>query len=124
MTVGDSTISTVLFGWDGDATLLRNDDLTDVDFVYANETYELSTILLSSHTDGVGITFPDTNSGSISDAAVRSVMTLHVDGTAFALGDATYLHSPTTDLHSLTWDNSGLTWSAGDTVQLEMWVTE
>ena len=124
MTVGGSTISQVLFGWDGDATLLENDDLTDVDFVYANETYELSTILFSSHTDGVGITFPDTNSGSISDAAVRSVMTLHVDGTAFALGDATYLYSSTTDLHSLTWDSSGLTWAAGDTVQLEMWVSE
>ena len=26
--------------------------------------------------------------------------------------------------HSLAWDNSGLTWSAGNTVQLEMWVTE
>ena len=58
--------------------------------MYENETYELSTILFNTHTDRVGIVFDDTNSGSISDAAVRSVMALHVDGTAFALGDAAY----------------------------------
>ena len=94
-----------------------------LDFVYENETYELFTIVFNSDTGRLSIFFDATNSGSISDAAVRSVMALHVDGTAFALGDATYslLSSGT---HSLTWQNAGLTWAAGDTVQLEMWVTE
>ena len=125
MTVGSSTSASTLFGWDGDSIFLENDDLTDADFVYENETYEFVAIRFDTDTDRVVISFDATNGGSISDAAVRSVMALHVDGTAFALGDATYsLQGSGSGLHSLTWDNSGLTWSAGDTVQLEMWVTE
>ena len=72
MTVGSSTVSANLFGWDGDGTLLENDDLTDADFVYANETYELSTIIFNTDIGGLTVTFDATNSGSISDAAVRS----------------------------------------------------
>ena len=125
MTVGSSTFASTLFGWDGDSIFLENDDLTDADFVYENETYEFVAIRFDTDTDRVVIAFDATNGGSISDAAVRSVMALHIDGTAFALGDATYsLQGSGSGLHSLTWDNSGLTWSAGDTVQLEMWVTE
>ena len=124
MTVGSSTVAPTLFGWDGDSTLLlESDALTDADFVYANETYEFVAIGLDIDTDTVAINFDPTTSGSISDTAVRGVMTLYVDGKAFALGDATYTLR-VSGLHSLSWDNSGLNWSAGDTVQLEMWVTD
>ena len=123
MTAGSSTASAVTFGWDGDSTFLEGDALTDADFEYENETYELSTILINTNNGRLGMVIDATNSGSISDAAVRSVMALHVDGVAFALGDASYTLLSSGG-HSLTWDNSGLTWSAGDTVQLEMWVTE
>ena len=124
LTVGSSTVAPTLFGWDGDSpSLLENDDLTDADFVYANETYELYTIAFDSDTGVLNVTFDDTNSGSISDAAVRNVMALHVDGTGFALGDASYTLL-SSGRHVLTWENTGLTWSAGDTVQLEMRVTE
>ena len=90
MTVGSTTQNPIpLFGWDGDASLLENDALTDAYFVYANETYEFIRITTNATSGGVlYIAFDATNSGSISDAAVRSVMTLYVDGTAFALGDA------------------------------------
>ena len=124
MTVGSSSLNAFLFGWDKDAGFagITGDALTDADFVYENETYEFLAILFD--TDGqLTISFDATNSGSISDAAVRRVMALHVDGTAFALGDATYSLS-SSGIHVLSLDNSGLTWSAGDTVQLEMWVTE
>ena len=90
MTVGSTTQNPIpLFGWDGDASLLENDALTDAYFVYANETYEFIRITTNATSGGVlYIAFDATNSGNISDAAVRSVMTLYVDGTAFALGDA------------------------------------
>ena len=123
MTVGSSTVAATLFGWDGDATLLRNDGLTDADFVYENETYEFVATLLDTGTGVLGMQFDATNSGSISDAAVRRALTLYVDGTAFALGDATY-RLEGSGIHSLAWENAGLTWAAGDTVQLEMWETE
>ena len=125
MTAGSSSFSTSAFGWEGDTAFLgiTGDALTDADFVYENETYELSSILFNSDTGKLAIAFDATNSGSISDVALRSVMALHVDGTAFALGDATYSLTSNGG-HSLIWDNSGLSWSAGDTVQLEMWVTE
>ena len=69
------------------------------------------------------ISFDATNSGSISDAAVRGVMTLNVDGAAFALGDATYYLNQS-GTHSLIWQSAGLTWAAGETVQLDISVTE
>ena len=124
MTVGSSSFNALLFGWDKDAGFLgiTGDALTDADFVYENETYEFLAIIFD--TDGtLTISFDATNSGSISDAAVRSVMALYVDGTAFALGDATYSLT-SAGVHLLVLDNSGLSWSAGDTVQLEMRVTE
>ena len=123
MTVGSSTLLETLFGWADDGALFEGDALTDADFEYENETYELSSILFNTHTDRIAIGFDATNSGSISDVALRSVMALHVDGKAFALGDALYT-LVTSGGHSLTWLDSSLTWSAGDTVQLEMWVTE
>ena len=123
MTVGSSTVAATLFGWDGDSPLLENDDLTDADFVYANETYELRDFFFDNGTGRLSINFDATNNGSISDAAVRSFMALHVDGKAFSLGDATYSLQGS-GVHTLTWQNAGLTWAAGDTVQLEMWVTE
>ena len=122
MTVGSSAQSPSLVGWEG-LDLFGNDDLTDADFVYENEKYELVSILFDTATDRLGIIFDVTNSGSISDAAIRSVMTLNVDGEAFALGDAIYgLQSD--GAHSVTWLIAGVGWAAGDTVQLEMRVTE
>ena len=125
MTVGSSSFNEFVFGWDRDAGFLgiTGDALTDADFVYENETYEFLAIIFDAADGRLTISFDDTNSGSISDAAVRSVMALHVDGTAFALGDATYSLT-SAGVHLLLLDNSGLTWSAGDTVQLEMRVTE
>ena len=88
MTVGSNTFFVNSFGWDGGGTFVEGDALTDVDFEYENETYELFGIILDTSADRLTVTFVATNSGSISDAAVRSVMALHVDGRAFALGDA------------------------------------
>ena len=116
MTVGSGILSG-LVGWDVDA-LFGSYALSDADFVYDHETYELQTISFNTGTGGLNVTFDAAGSGSIADAAVRGVMTLYVDGAAFALGDANY------DLAStLTWSNTGLTRAAGDTVELEIRVT-
>ena len=123
MTVGSSQQAPNLVGWDGIHSLFANDDLTDADFVYENETYEFVVTRFNSDTGELAIAFDATNSGSISDAAVRRLMTLYVDGVAFALGDATYRLS-SISTHFLVWENSGLTLAASDAVQLEMWGIE
>ena len=116
MTVGSGILSG-LVGWD-DGAFFGSDALSDADFVYDHETYEIYEINFTTFDGEPVIIFDATNSGSISDAAVRGVMTLYVDGAAFALGDANY------DLAStLTWSNPGLTWAAGDPVELEIRVT-
>ena len=105
-------------GWDV-GPLFESDALSDADFVYDHETYELFAIIFNTNTDELNVIFEGPGSGSISDAAVRGVMTLYFDGAAFALGNANY------DLAStLTWSNAGLTWASGDTVELEIRVTE
>ena len=60
MTVGSSTLSLVTLGWDGDGTFLNiaGDALTNADFGYENETYELSTILLTPQTVAASRTRP------------------------------------------------------------------
>ena len=88
--------------------------------MYDNKTYEFAVIQLG---EDLTIIVDATNSGSISDAAVRNVMTLYADGEAFALGDANYVPQPDGSTY-LIWQNAGLTWAAGDTVQLEMRVSE
>ena len=122
MTAGSSTSASTLFGWDGDGIFLGNDDLTDADFVYENETYEFTDFFFDIDTGRLSINFDATNNGSISDAAVRRLMTLYVDGKAFSLGDATYSLEGS-GAHALTWQNAGLTWVAGDNVQLDLTVT-
>ena len=121
MTVGRSLFSTTSFGWSVGSDFL-NDAITDSDFVYENETYEIYYIGLSTFLDSLEIYFDPTNNGSIADPAVRRLMTLYVDGVAFALGDATYSLRPS-GAHRLTWENPGLTWAAGDNVQLDLTVT-
>ena len=123
MTVGQNLFIATSFGWSKADHIYVNDAITDSDFVFENETYEIDEIESSTSVDILSIYFDPTNNGNISNAAIRSRMVLYVDGRAFFLGDATYsLRS--SGAHLLTWDNPGLTWSAGDTVELEMWVTE
>ena len=123
MTVGQSQFGATTFGWSKADPSYVNDAITDSDFVFENETYEIAEIESSTSLDILSIYFDPTNNGNISNAAIRSRMVLFVDGRAFFLGDATYsLRS--NDVHRLTWSNTGLTWTAGDTVELEMWATE
>ena len=123
MTVGSSAFNASAFGWNSDSAGFIDDALTDADFVYDHETYELFSISFNVDSGELTIIFDATNSGSISNEGVRSSMALHVDGTALFLGKAKYtlLVNGRT---RLVWEDAGLNWSAGDTVQLEMGVSE
>ena len=123
MTVGSSAFNAFTFGWNSDTAGFIDDALTDADFVYANETYELLAISFNTDSGELSIIFDATNSGSISNAGVRSSMALHVDGTALFLGKAKYTLLGN-GRPRLVWEDAGLNWSAGDTVQMEMGVSE
>ena len=123
MTVGSSAFSSFTFGWNSDSAGFIDDALTDADFVYDHETYELLAISFNTDSGELSIIFDATNSGSISNEGVRSSMALHVDGTVLFLGKAKYTLL-SNGRPRLVWEDAGLNWSAGDTVQLEMGVSE
>ncbi len=114
LTVGGQSIPG-LFGWDGDDTVYTGDALTDADFVYENETYEISEIISTS--TKLSIKFDNANLGSIADEDVRKLMTLYVGGTRLDLGDVESIPLSSGD-HQIVWEDAGLTWAAGDTVEL------
>ena len=84
MTVGSGILSG-LVGWDVGA-LFGSDALSDADFVYDHETYELQTISFNTGTGGLNVTFDAAGSGSIADAAVREESGLPWAETAPATG--------------------------------------
>ena len=118
MVVGTTSL---LLGWND--VPFGGDALTDADFVYDHETYELNGIQIGIDNGELSITFDATNNGSIADADVRSGMTLYVDSRAFVLGDASYTLLPD-GKPRLAWSNPGLTWSVNDSVQLAMRVPD
>ena len=114
MTVG---VNSTLLGWD-DAGNYIGSALSDEDFDYGGDTYNLSVIRLAS--GSLIVIFNDTGAGDLATNATRDKLTLHVDGTTFNFG-AGALNAAQT---GVGWTNSGLTWSDGDTVELKITVSE
>ena len=114
MTVG---VNSTLLGWD-DAGNYIGSALSDEDFDYGGDTYNLSVIRLAS--GSLIVIFNDTGAGDLATNATRDKITLHVDGTPFNFG-AGALNAAQT---GVGWTNSGLTWSDGDTVELKITVSE
>ena len=114
MTVG---VNSTLLGWD-DAGNYTGAALSDEDFDYGGDTYNLSVIRLAS--GSLIVIFNDTGAGDLATNATRDKLTLHVDGATFNFG-AGGLNSAQT---GVGWTNSGLTWSDGDTVELKITVSE
>ena len=114
MTVG---VNSTLLGWD-DAGNYTGAALSDEDFDYGGDTYNLSVIRLAS--GSLIVIFNDTGAGDLATNATRDKLTLHVDGTTFNFG-AGALNAAQT---GVGWTNSGLTWSDGDTVELKITVSE
>ena len=121
MTVGVHYATPESIGWDGDADIYEGDALTDADFEYESETYEVLLIAIPFGNPPILIiTFDDVNYGSIDDEDVRKVMTLYIDGEIFPLKDVTSYVENSMGHHVLRWSDPGLTWAADDTVELEI----
>ena len=115
LTVGTFTVSGVTFlGWD-DTPNYTGASLSDEEFDYGADTYNLRTI--SFEGGGLTVAFNDTGVGDIATQATRDKLTLHVGDTdTFNFGDGD-LNIPQTGVF---WSSTGLTWAAGDTVALSI----
>ena len=119
LTVGTFTaVGLTFLGWHDDGSYTGS-SLTDEDFDYGGDTYNLKEIALLA--GGLSVIFTDASAGDIAAQATRDKLTLHVGDTeTFNLGDGT-LNSPQT---GVAWSSTGLTWTDGDTVALSISVDD
>ena len=100
-------------GWNdlGDYT---GASLTDQDFTFGGDTYDLDIIYL----DGgfLSLSFEAANAGDIAKKATRDKLTLHLGSDSFNLGAGTLQSSQ----RGISWSNTGLSWAAGDSVQVKI----
>ena len=100
-------------GWNdsGDYT---GASLTDQDFTFGGDTYDLEIIYL----DGgiLTLAFETANAGDIAKKATRDKLTLHVGSDSFNLGAGTLQFNQ----RGISWSNTGLTWAAGDSVAVKI----
>ncbi len=84
--------------------------LTDQDFTFGGDTYDLATIYL----DGGSLTISFL-AGDITSKATRDKLTLHVGSDSFNLGAGGLEQQ-----RSVTWSNTGLSWADGDSVAVKI----
>ena len=114
LTVGTRMVSGVSFyGWD-DAGNYPGASLTDQDFTFGGDTYEIAQIYFRS--GRLLLQFPSTASGDIATQATRDKLELHVGSESFNLGAGTLLSNQRT----IIWSNPGLSWSAGQSVSVKI----
>ena len=113
--MGSRTAGGLTFlGWD-DTPNFAGASLSDEEFDYGGDTYNLRAITLEA--GALHISFNDTGAGDFATKATRDKLTLHVGGTeTFNLGDG-ILNSQQT---GVTWTSTGLAWADGDTVALSI----
>ena len=114
MTVGTQVIAGVPFlGWDdsGDYT---GASLTDQNFTFGGDTYDLEQIQLFG--GQIALRFNFDNAGDIATQATRDKLALQVGNYSFYLGDGTLQANQLT----IVWTGTGLTWSAGDSVAVKL----
>ena len=114
LTVGTRTLfSLTLYGWN-DSGGYSGASLTDEDFTFRSDTYNLDEILLWM--GSLNLAFDTVNAGDIATKATRDKLTLFVGDDSFNLGAG----SLSTNQRSITWNGTGLSWSASDTVSLRI----
>ena len=115
LTVGTfAAVGLTFLGWHDDGSYTGS-SLTDEDFDYGGDTYNLKEIALLA--GALSVIFTDASAGDIAAQATRDKLTLHVGDTeTFNLGDGT-LNSQQT---GVAWSSAGLTWTDGDTVALSI----
>ncbi len=114
MTVGTRMVAGVSFyGWD-DAGNYPGASLTDQDFTFGGDTYEIAQIYFRS--GRLLLQFPSTASGDIATQATRDKLELHVGSESFNLGAGTFQSNQ----RIIVWSNPGLSWAAGESVALKI----
>ena len=114
LTVGTRTISSLTFlGWN-DSGDYAGASLSDEDFTYDGDTYDLDEIHLQG--GGLALIFESSGAGDIATQATRNKLVLHVGSQSFNLGTGALQSNQ----RSIAWAGSGLSWASGETVSLSI----
>ena len=114
MTVGTRITSGISFlGWD-DSGRFTGASLTDQNFTFGGDTYDLDRITLQG--GSLTLSFESANAGDIATQATRDKLTLHVGSDSFHLGAGTLASNQ----QAISWASTGLSWAAGDSVQVKI----
>ena len=119
LTVGTRMIpgtTTIFYGW-GDTLSYTGASLTDDEFTFGGDTYEIDEIYVPTP-GGLTLVFDSTNTGDIATQATRNTLTLHVGSDSFNLGAGTLASNQRT----ISWSNTGLSWANGESVCLALTV--
>ena len=107
--VGGQTV----LGWD-DLGRFTGASLTDQNFTFGGNTYEIERIQLGSNF--LALEFDAANAGDIATQATRDKLTLHFGSDSFNLGEGVLSSGGLIIL----WSGTGLAWSANDSVQVKI----
>ena len=114
MTVGMRTFSGLTFhGWNDSGQYIGS-SLTDQDFTFGGDTYEIGEISVGPV--ALVLRFDSVIAGDIATQATRDKLVLHVGSDSFNLGAGTLQGNQRT----IVWASTGLTWSAGDSVAVKI----
>ena len=114
MTVGTRMIgSLTLHGW-GDSLPYTGASLTDDNFTFGGDTYDLDEIYLQG--GALRLIFDEANAGDIATKATRDKLVLHVGNDSFNLGAGILQNNQ----RGITWSAPGLSWSASDTISVSI----
>ena len=114
LTVGTTTLlGSPIYGWN-DGGGYTGASLTDEDFTFAGDTYDLEEIWVGGGL--LTLAFNTTNPGDIATQATRNKLTFHVGSDSFNLGTG----SLQSNQRTIVWSNVGLSWAASDSVCLAL----
>ena len=116
LTVGTRIVAGETFlGW-SDSVNYTGAALTDKDFTFGGDTYEIVEIRSRVAEGSLSVAFDAANAGDIATQSTRDKLTLQVGSDSFNLGAGTL----SSNQRAITWSNTGLTWSANDSVQVKI----
>ena len=114
LTVGSRMVASVTFlGWN-DSGNFTGASLTDQNFTFGGDTYDLDQISLEG--GALTLIFDSANVGDIATQATRDKLTLYVGSDSFNLGAGTLAGNQRT----ITWTGTSLSWSASDSITLKI----
>ena len=102
-----------VFGWD-DSGGFTGASLTDQDFTFGGDTYEIDEIYVLS--GKLTLAFDLANVGDIATQATPDKLILHVGSDSFNLWPGRLAANQRT----ITWFNTGLSWAQNDTVEVKL----